>query len=682
MKFKFLFCLIFLCGCAYYNTFYNAKDCYKQAMVSTPPNQGLLEKSIQKSEKLISSYPNSKWVPEALLLMGKCFMEKGDYDPAIRKFKELIEYYPKNILVDDGRIGLARAYLKKGDYIEAKNVIKKVKKERMDEINILMVETYFLAQAYDTTIKIAKANLPNIRNSTLKSRTYTLIANSYDSLGKYKSAIKYYDKAFKLESKNLPAVIAIANASLKLNDPEQALDRLTHYSEVMTAAEQDTLNLMIAKSHRAKKDFTKAIEILDKIKTSPQATYDMGIIYEEDLQNLEKAKEYYEQTRNSGTSEISNDALVRGVRIDKLIEYKKLIAKKSAKADSLSKQKADTLKKETPKDSLSQQSSDTLKTGTAKDTLLQKISPKKNSLIINDNPPHAGSPRHKSLPKDSLSKPNRDTLKTETPKDSLSKQSMDTLKITTPKDSVSKPNPNVPKTTKKDSVKLKTTKKDSLPKQSTDTLKTTTSKDTLSKESTDTLKIATPKDSVSKQNPNLPKTTKKESLPMQHPGDRRTMLDEDFLRRGPQKDSLNMDIPGIRDNALRRTTDGEGREVTKDTLLNAKTTPDSSKDTLKPEDLGKAQFLLAELFLFEFKKIDDAILEYGKVITDYPESEYAPKAAYSIGWVLESAKKDTTKAISAYEKVGKNFKNNKYSPKYIELAKKAISRLKNENPKE
>lgn len=595
-------------------------------MVSTPPNQGLLDKSIQKSEKLISSYPNSKWVPEALLLIGKCFMEKGDYDPAIRKFKELIEYYPKNKLVDDGRIELARAYLKKGDYIEAKNVIKKVKKERMEEINILMVETYFMAQAYDTTIKVAKDNLPHIRNSILKSKTYTLIANSYDSLGKYKSAIKYYDKAFKLEPKNLPVVLAIANAFLKLNNPEHALDRLTHYSEVMTAAEQDTLNLVIAKSYRAKKDFTKAIETLDKIKTSPQATYDMGVIYEEDIQNLEKAKEYYEQTRNSGSSEISNEALIRAVRIDKLLEYQKLISKNSAKADSLYKQKTDTLKIKMPKDSLSQQSSDTLKTGTAKDTLLQKISPKKDSLIVNVNSPRPGLPRHKSPPKDSLSKHSLDTLEIVTAKDSLSKESIDTLKIRTPKD-------------------------------------------TLSRQSIDTLKIKTSKDSLSRQ----------------VPGDRRRTMDRDGLfGHMPQKDSLsipNIGIPGMGDSLLMQDAGIRKRETAEDTLL-TKTIPDSSKDTLKPEDLGKAQFLLAELFLFEFKKIDDAIKEYEKVITDYPESEYAPKAAYSIGWVLESEKKDTTGAISAYQKIEEKLKKNKHSPKYIELAKKAISRLKNENSKE
>ncbi|MDD2889185.1 MAG: tetratricopeptide repeat protein [bacterium] len=598
MKFRVLFCLAFLCGCAYYNTFYNAKDCYKQAMVSTPPNQGLLEKSIQKSEKLISSYPHSKWVPEALLLIGKCFMEKGDYDPAIRKFKELIEYYPKNILVDDGRIELARAYLKKGDYIEAKNVIKKVKKERMEEINILVIETYFMAQAYDTTIKVAKSILPIIRNSTLKAKAYTLIANSYDSLEKYKSAIKYYDKALKLEPKNLPTVIAIANASLKLNNPEQALDKLAHYSEVMTAAEQDTLNLMIAKSYRAKKDFTKAIETLDKIKTVPQATYDMGVIYEEDIKNLEKAKEYYEQTRNSGTSEISNDALVRAGRIDKLLEYQKLIAKNSAKADSLSKQSLDTLKKETIADSLLLQGINGVKTIPAKDSL----------HII-------------------------DSLKTL--RDSLSKQGTDTLKTATSKDSVSKQNSDISKAVK-DSVKLPDK--------------------------------TIPGDSLQKDMPDL----------------RRTMRDRDGLFGGHMsfpKDSLsrpNIGIPGMEDSldaGIRK------RETAEDTLL-TKTIPDSSQDTTKPEDLGKAQFLLAELFLLEFKKIDDALKEYEKVITDYPESEYAPKAAYSIGWVLESEKKDTTKAISAYEKVEKNLKNNKYSPKYIESAKKAISRLKNENSKE
>lgn len=48
-----------------------------------------LDKAIEKCAKVISVYPKSKWVDDAILMLGECYYQKHDYDKAMRKFSEL-----------------------------------------------------------------------------------------------------------------------------------------------------------------------------------------------------------------------------------------------------------------------------------------------------------------------------------------------------------------------------------------------------------------------------------------------------------------------------------------------------------------------------------------------------------------------------------------------------------------
>jgi len=88
------FVVIFLCsgGCAYYNTFYNAQQYYKEAEKIRLQKEGKTipitaldkyGKTIQKCQKVLSDYPESKFRTEAFLLMAKSKFYRKDYDLAI-----------------------------------------------------------------------------------------------------------------------------------------------------------------------------------------------------------------------------------------------------------------------------------------------------------------------------------------------------------------------------------------------------------------------------------------------------------------------------------------------------------------------------------------------------------------------------------------------------------------------
>ena len=123
------FSLIISCGYynVYFNTFYNAKKYYSDAMTQkeksnkvTPSIKQTFEKSIAKCAYVIKEYPKSQYVDDALLLMGQCFFEQENYIKALKKFQEIEQYYNKGSSYPVAKLYLAKTYLKLKKFDEAK----------------------------------------------------------------------------------------------------------------------------------------------------------------------------------------------------------------------------------------------------------------------------------------------------------------------------------------------------------------------------------------------------------------------------------------------------------------------------------------------------------------------------------------------------------------------------------
>jgi TolA-binding protein len=66
-----------------------------------------------------------------------------------------------------------------------------------------------------------------------------------------------------------------------------------------------------------------------------------------------------------------------------------------------------------------------------------------------------------------------------------------------------------------------------------------------------------------------------------------------------------------------------------------------------PEAKSLRLFSLAEVQLFQFEDPDKAIESYRLLLVEFPESEYAPKAAYALGYVYGEIKGDSVSAREA-----------------------------------
>jgi len=99
-------------SCAYYNTFYSARKNFQEAerqMLQQPDPEAratagaaaLYDKAIQGSTKIVLEYANSKWVDDAVLLIGRAQLGKGEYAGAQLKFTELAQNFPDSNLLPE-----------------------------------------------------------------------------------------------------------------------------------------------------------------------------------------------------------------------------------------------------------------------------------------------------------------------------------------------------------------------------------------------------------------------------------------------------------------------------------------------------------------------------------------------------------------------------------------------------
>lgn len=77
----------------------------------------------------------------------------------------------------------------------------------------------------------------------------------------------------------------------------------------------------------------------------------------------------------------------------------------------------------------------------------------------------------------------------------------------------------------------------------------------------------------------------------------------------------------------------------------------ASGDEVTGEQMAERRFMAAEIQLTRLAEIEPAISNYTAVIDSFPESSWAPKAAYAIGWIYQKEKADSARALEAYSGV-------------------------------
>ncbi len=237
---------------AYYNTFYNAKKEYRTGLNSieragendinrnqylpifiTPDrvsNQTNFDEAIKKSADILRENPNSKWVDDALLLIGQSYFYLKNYVGAEQKFQEVMDLGGE--LQDEARFWLGRTLIASNDFsrgldhLEVSLNREGVSGRWLPHLGMSLAELYVKQESWAEAITALEQSIEGMKDKGLASRAQFLLGQVYETLGQYGNATQSYSKVLKYKP-DYPLVYAAQISRTRVEgffgDQDQAL---------------------------------------------------------------------------------------------------------------------------------------------------------------------------------------------------------------------------------------------------------------------------------------------------------------------------------------------------------------------------------------------------------------------------------------------------------------------------
>lgn len=386
-----LLILIFASGCAYYNTFFNAKKYFSEAEKerekrleqqkkqlqkqqttrnqrdrSNRPSTKELEgynKSIKKASKVLELHGKSKYVDDALFLLGKCFFRKKEYQKAERKFIELYEHFPDSKFIPESRLWLGKTYIEMKRYEEAEITFQdilnsNVNEDVHDETRLLLGGLFKHKEDYIRAVSQYETAAKRANDRTVRAQSYFEMGESYFAIKNYEKAVESFLLARKYSPDDKFEFNTMFQAGLTYIQMEKYEDAIDIFQkllgDVVNEENWPGCRLQIAYCYRASGNPDLAIEYYQEIidahpKTveAADAYYYLGKIYLETKGEYEFALEYFDKapTENARSSK-ANDARAMSKSIQRLMALREDIVQQQrriAAGDSIAAAIEDSL---------------------------------------------------------------------------------------------------------------------------------------------------------------------------------------------------------------------------------------------------------------------------------------------------------------------------------------------------
>tara|TARA_B100000579_G_scaffold333057_1_gene283456 strand:+ start:94 stop:1710 length:1617 start_codon:yes stop_codon:yes gene_type:complete len=240
---KYLCLLLFLKGCAYFNTFYNAEEHFETAeririenLGSKIPSRAIQEygKAIEKSEKVLREYSDSRYVKDARLLKGKSHYFRREYDSAVSIFSQLIQ--------EEGFDFEARYWLALCKWRDFKP---------------------------QPAINDLEALISKVESDEFKSRIFLSLGEIYLSIDNSEYAYDNFDKGANLSKNRLlreEVYFQIAEISFQNTDFDKALDSYQKVlSNTISLTRIQDSNLKIVQIYRLRGDLEKSAKKIQEL---------------------------------------------------------------------------------------------------------------------------------------------------------------------------------------------------------------------------------------------------------------------------------------------------------------------------------------------------------------------------------------------------------------------------------
>jgi len=304
-----------------------------------PQERNLYDDAIKKASKVLTNHPDSKWADDALWLIGKAYFNMGDYTPADRKFKELVTNHPDSKFADDAYyyMGLCQDELDNDEL--ALDAFARVEREfpKSEYLKYIAFTRGRIAmneKEYEDAIDLFKAFLEKYGDSDSAAMAEYYTGLSYEQLGKNYEAYSAYSEVKRRNPDRqleFDAILAAGSVILKTDSVSVGMKILSDLSkDERYFSRMAKIRLKIAEGYRLENEIDRAIqeytvicEENQRTIESAEAYYNLGLIYQNYLFDIEKAKDSFTKAQNeSQSSEFRNLSLARSAQIAKFEAYR------------------------------------------------------------------------------------------------------------------------------------------------------------------------------------------------------------------------------------------------------------------------------------------------------------------------------------------------------------------------
>lgn len=333
-------------SCAYFNTFYNTKKYFREALQEhkkrtsdkpTTTEKQKFDKTIEQASKVLQLYPDSKYIDDALMIVGKSFFYTEEYRKAERKFLEVLDNFPNSGYRTDASLWLAKSRLMLSQYEVAEAELNRLMQEKgaknlRQEGHYWLGESFWQREMYTEARTEFQKSLAHDSDKDMMVKTYLRLGECNLKLEDFDAAARNFNYAAQ-KGKSIDirfrAMLAYGQALGK----SKKHDAATEVFENIINSYFDHRDVSLAKLERARilmevGDEKKALEqfnnIIDEHPRTPAAAgalIELGKYDQYVYLNYKAALQNYQEARSqAGQSEFAEEAADRASDLEKLIQ--------------------------------------------------------------------------------------------------------------------------------------------------------------------------------------------------------------------------------------------------------------------------------------------------------------------------------------------------------------------------
>lgn len=317
----------------YFNTYYNTKELFDEAMLEVLPSEKELFNPnpqpvqsgsqkfttvIEKCSKILQYNSTSSFVDNALYMIGISYYYQKEYPSAIRKFSELITNLPNSKYVLEAKLWIAKCNSKMNETKKAEKILLDLIQEatEKDEEDIIadsyleLTKIAYSENNLDKVILYGQKYIENKNDNEKASQVMLEIGVSQYQQKKYSEALNSLNKVDKFSptyKTTFRAELYKAKVLREMRKYDEALDIVEDLLDNQLNEEfTDQIRLERGNIYLAKGNLEDAIQeykfvdtVYSRTESGGMAQLKIADYLENNLNNLDSAKYYYDRAATS-----------------------------------------------------------------------------------------------------------------------------------------------------------------------------------------------------------------------------------------------------------------------------------------------------------------------------------------------------------------------------------------------